>query len=204
MHLVLGEAIMSNYRELLGRRFRIVENGLDPDEITEYLMKEIGSSESTFRQLEQFSALEQATKTIDDAIQQAKELAEHAKIQAKAEVAQQRARAIEEAKMQAAEIVEQARKGCTSLIDGTSDILIKTLDGVLEKAKNQIEANLPRLRENFEKTVEIKHPHIDMSPTKSTEQASSSRATPGNTAHAENAAPVAQGESGSDPWRDSV
>ena len=79
---------MSNYRELLGRRFRIVENGLDPDEVTEYLMKEIGSSETTFEHLEQFSALEEATKTIDDAIKQAKEMAEHAKTRAKAEVAQ--------------------------------------------------------------------------------------------------------------------
>ena len=78
---------MSNYRELLGRRFRIVENGLDPDEVTEYLMKEIGSSETTFEHLEQFSALEEATKTIDDAIKQARELAEHAKVRAKAEVA---------------------------------------------------------------------------------------------------------------------
>ena len=195
---------MSNYRELLGRRFRIVENGLDPDEVTEYLMKEIGSSDSTFQHLEQFSALEQATKTIDDAIQQARELAEHAKVQAKAEVAQQRAQAIKEAKMEAAEIIEQARKGCTSLIDSTSDILVKTLDGVLEKAKNQIEANLPRLRENFENTVETKLSHTDMDSTESTEQAASSQTTPDNTANEKNTASVAQGESSGDPWRDSV
>lgn len=195
---------MSNHRELLGRRFRIVENGLDPDEVTEYLMKEIGSSETTFQHLEQFSALEEATKTIDDAIKQAKELAEHAKTRAKAEVAQQRAQAIEEAKMQAAEIVEQARKGCTSLIDSTSDILFKTLDGVLEKAKNQIAANLPRIRENFETAVETGHSHADASSTQSTEEPSGSQATPDNTDDAENAASVAQGESDSDPWRDSL
>jgi F0F1-type ATP synthase membrane subunit b/b' len=195
---------MSNHRELLGRRFRIVENGLDPDEVTEYLMKEIGSSETTFQHLEQFSALEEATKTIDDAIKQAKELAEHAKTRAKAEVAQQRAQAIEEAKMQAAEIVEQARKGCTSLIDSTSDILFKTLDGVLEKAKNQIAANLPRIRENFETAVETGHSHADAGSTQSTEEPSGSQATPDNTDDAENAASVAQGESDSDPWRDSL
>ena len=195
---------MSNYRELLGRRFRIVENGLDPDEVTEYLMKEIGSSETTFQHLEQFSALEEATKTIDDAIKQAKELAEHAQTQAKAEVAQQRAQAIEEAKMQAAEIVEQARKGCTSLIDSTSDILIKTLDGVLEKAKSQISANLPRIRENFEKAVETGHSHTDAGSTQSTVEPSGSQATSDNTDDAENAAAVAQGESDGDPWHDSV
>jgi len=195
---------MSNHRELLGRRFRIVENGLDPDEVTEYLMKEIGSSESTFEHLEQFSALEEATKTIDDAIKQARELAEHAKTRAKVEVTQQRAQAIEEAKMQAAEIVEQARQGCTSLIDSTSDILIKTLDGVLEKAKNQISANLPRIRENFEKAVEPKKDDTDESSTESTEKPSSSQATPDNTDDVENTASVAQGESPGDPWRDSV
>lgn len=195
---------MSNHRELLGRRFRIVENGLDPDEVTEYLMKEIGSSETTFQHLEQFSALEEATKTIDEAIKQAKELAEHAKTRAKAEVAQQRAQAIEEAKMQAAEIIKQARKGCTSLIDSTSDILIKTLDGVLEKAKNQISANLPRIRENFEKAVETEHSHTDASSTKSAEEPSSPQATPDDTDNVENAASVAQGESNNDPWRDSL
>jgi len=195
---------MSNYRELLGRRFRIVENGLDPDEVTEYLMKEIGSSETTFQHLEQFSALEEAAKTIDDAIKQAKELAEHAKTRAKAEVAQQRAQAIEEAKMQAAEIIEQARKGCTSLIDSTSDMLIKTLDGVLEKAKNQISANLPRIRENFEKTVESKHNQTDGSSTKSTEEPSSSQVTPDDTDNVENTTSVAQGESKNGPWNGSV
>ncbi len=193
---------MSNYRELLGRRFHVVENGLDPDEVTEYLMKEIGSSETTFQQLEQFSALEQATKTIDDAIRQARDLAEHAKVQAKAEVAKQRSQAIEEAKMEAAEIIEQARKGCTSLIDSTSDILVKTLDGALEKAKNQIESNLPRLRDNFEKKVDTGHLDIDTDPKKSTEQAASSQATPGNTANEKNTASVAQGESSGDAWRD--
>lgn len=195
---------MSNHRELLGRRFRIVESGLDPDEVTEYLMKEIGSSETTFQHLEQFSALEEATKTIDDAIKQAKELAEHAKIRAKAEVAQQRAQAIEEAKMQAAEIIEQARKGCTSLIDSTSDILIKTLDGALEKAKNQITANLPRIRENFEKAVESKHNHTDASSPQLNEEPSGSPTTPDSADDVENAASVAQGESDGDPWRDSV
>ena len=195
---------MSNHRELLGRRFRIVENGLDPDEVTEYLMKEISSSDTTFQHLEQFSALEEATKTIDDAIKQAKELAEHAKTRAKAEVAQQRAQAIEEAKMQAAEIIEQARKGCTSLIDSTSDILIKTLDGVLEKAKNQIAADLPRIRENFEKAVTSKHSRTDASSVQSTEEPSGSQAASDNTGDAENAASVAQAESDSDPWRGSV
>jgi F0F1-type ATP synthase membrane subunit b/b' len=195
---------MSNYRELLGKRFRIVEKGLDPDEVTEYLMKEIGSSETAFQQLEQFSALEEATKTIDDAIKQAKELAEHAQTRAKAEVAQQRAQAIEEAKMQAAEIVEQARKGCTSLIDSTSDILIRTLDGVLEKAKSQISANLPRIRGNFEKVVETGHIHTDAGSTQTTKEPSNSQTTPDNDDDSENTAAVAKGESDSDPWRNSV
>jgi vacuolar-type H+-ATPase subunit H len=192
---------MSNYRELLGRRFRIVENGLDPDEVTEYLMKEIGSSETAFHHLEQFSALEEATKTIDDAIKQAKELAEHAKIRAKAEVAQQRAQAIKEAKMQAAEIIEQARTGCASLIDSTSDILVKTLDGVLEKAKSQISANLPRIRDNFEKAAEKEHSQKEKGPAQPAKEPSSSQATPDNM---KNVASVAQGEANGDPWRNSI
>jgi F0F1-type ATP synthase membrane subunit b/b' len=202
--MLLMEAMMSNYRELLGRRFRIVENGLDPDEVTEYLMKEISSSESTFQHLEQFSALEEATKTIDDAIKQARELAEHAKTRAKAEVAQQRAQAIEDAKMQAAEIIEQAKKGCNSLIDSTSDILVRTLDGVLEKAKNQIAANLPRIHENFEKAVALKHIQADASSEQSTGEPSNSQPMPESIDNTENAASVAPGESDSDPWRGSV
>ena len=195
---------MANHRELLGKRFRIVENGLDPDEVTEYLMKEIGSSESTFQHLEQFSALEEAAKTIDDAIKQARELAERAKARAKAEVAQQRAQALEEAKAQASEIIEQARKGCTSLIDSTSDILIQTLDGALEKAKSQITANLPRIRENFEKAVESKRNHTNASSEQPPEEPSDSQATDDNSDNVESAASVAQGESDGDPWRDSV
>jgi F0F1-type ATP synthase membrane subunit b/b' len=167
-------------------------------------MKEIGSSESTFQHLEQFSALEEATKTIDEAIKQAKELAEHAKARAKAEVAQHRERAIEEAKMQAAEIIEQARNGCTSLIDNTSDILIKTLNGVLEKTKKQITADLPRIRENFEKAVESKQGNTDASSQQSTGEPSDSQITPDNIDDEENTASVAQGESNNDPWRDSV
>ncbi|HEY40487.1 MAG TPA: hypothetical protein G4O18_01360 [Dehalococcoidia bacterium] len=195
---------MSNHRELLGRRFRIVENGLDPDEVTEYLMKEMGSSDTTFQHLEQFSALEAATKTIDDAIKQAKELAEHAKMRAKAEVAQQRAQAMEEAKMQAAEIIEQARKGCASLIDSTSDILIKTLDGVLEKAKSQISANLPRIRDNFEKAVEKERKQKETDSKESADEPSNSQSTPEETDDMENAASVAKGESNGDPWRNSI
>ena len=57
------EAKESSGVELLGREFRTVEKGLDPNEVIEFLKVTTGSSEDAFRRLEQFSALQAAAKT---------------------------------------------------------------------------------------------------------------------------------------------
>ena len=82
------EVAERSHVELFGREFRIVEKGLDPEEVIDYLENATGASDAAFKQLEQFSAIQAVAKTIDESVAQAKRLAEHARAQAEAEAQQ--------------------------------------------------------------------------------------------------------------------
>ena len=145
---------MAEYKEMLGKKFHIVPNGLDPNEVNEYLLGEAGSSDSVFKQLEQFSALKAATKTIDDAIKQARELAEHAKVKANAEAEQKKAQAVEEAKQLAAKIINEAGTSVLSYFDSASAVMMEAINEALKKAKEQVTMNRAKTREKIERLLE--------------------------------------------------
>ena len=144
---------MAEYKEMLGEKFHIVQNGLDPDEVTAYLEREVGSSASVFEKLEQFAALQSAAKTIDDAIKQAKELAEHAKAKATEEAESRKAQAIEDGKEIAAKIINEAGKSVLTYFDNVSSILMQTMDEAFKKAKDQVAGSRTKTREQIEKGV---------------------------------------------------
>jgi len=193
---------MAEYKELLGKKFQIVQNGLDPNEVTEYLMKEVGSSESVFQQLEQFSALQTAAKTIDDAIKQAKELAEHAKVKAKAEAEQRKAQAVDEGKQIAAKIINEAGTSVLAYFDSASSIMMDTMNEAFKKVKEQVSVNRSNAREKIEKAVEEGINQVIKELEQTDKEPSNSQSESAKSRPADKAVSAASANS-SDPWQDS-
>jgi hypothetical protein len=131
--------------EIMGKEFRTINNGLDPDEVVEFLKAATGSSEDAFQRLEQFSALQVAAKAMDESISQAKRLAEYAKKQAESEARQERERVLEEAKEQAKGMVDEVKNSCALLIDDVRSVLSDTIYTAFEKAKETIDTSLAGL-----------------------------------------------------------
>jgi hypothetical protein len=129
----------------MGKEFHTIDKGLDPAEVIEFLKTAVGSSEDSFKRLEQFSALQAAARAMDESIAQAKQLAESAKKQAEAEAQQERERTLQEAREQAEEMVEQAKNSCNVLIDDVRTVLTDAIHGAFEKAKETVATNLSDL-----------------------------------------------------------
>jgi F0F1-type ATP synthase membrane subunit b/b' len=144
---------MDTYKELLGNKFRIVEKGLDPEQVNEYLKRGTDSSDSVFKKLEQFTALQEAANTIDEAIKQAKEMAERAKAKAMEEVEHKKAQAVEDGKEITAKIINEARKSVLDYFDNSSSVIMGVMDEALKKAKDQLVSNRAEMREQIEKRV---------------------------------------------------
>jgi len=189
---------MAEYKEMLGEKFHIVQNGLDPNEVTEYLKREAGSSDAVFRQLEQFAALQSAAKTIDDAIKQAKDLAERAKVKATEEAESRKAQAIENGKEIAAKIINEAGKSVLAYFDNASSVMMATMDEAFKKAKDQIASNRNKTREQIEKGVWAEIDRIVKDVTRRTREPSNSKPQPTSTGPADKVA----SSTPSDPWQD--
>jgi F0F1-type ATP synthase membrane subunit b/b' len=145
--------------EIMGREFRIVNKGLDPDEVVEFLKAATASSDDAFQRLEQFSALEAVTKTMEESITQAKRLAENAKRQAEAEARQEKDRTIKEARQQARAMVDQARESCTALIDDVRSVLSGSINKAFEQARETVSSNLTDLDGNLKKIITSQNNH---------------------------------------------
>ena len=193
---------MAEYKELLGQKFQIVQNGLDPNEVTAYLMRETGSSDNVFRQLEQFSALQEATKTIDDAIKQAKELAEHAKVKANTEAEQRKAQAVEEGKQIAAKIINEAGTSVLAYFDRASSIMTEAMNEAFKKAKEQVTMNRAKTREKLEKAVDEGISQVMTDKEHPVSEPTSPQQKPTNPDPTNRVASAASATS-SDPWQDS-
>lgn len=146
--------------EIMGKEFRTINNGLDPDEVIEFLKAATGSSEDAFQRLEQFSALQAAAKAMDESISQAKRLAEDAKEQAESEAQQERDRVLGEAKAQAQGMVEQVKNSCALLIDDVRSVMADTIYTAFEKAKETIDNNLAGLDVDINKVGVSHHDQI--------------------------------------------
>ena len=146
--------------EIMGKEFRTIDNGLDPNEVIEFLKTAVGSSEDSFNRLEQFSALQTATKAMDESIAQARQLAETAKKQAEAEAQQESERTLEEAREQAQEMVDQAKNNCTILIDDVRTVLTDAIHRAFEKAKETVVINLADLDSDIHRVGVSHHNQI--------------------------------------------
>jgi hypothetical protein len=162
----------SSQVEVLGKEFRTVEKGLDPNEVIEFLNGVTGSSEDVFRRLEQFSNLQSAAKTMEESISQARRLAEYARRQAEAEAQQKRNQAAEEAGRQAMLMIDQAKDSCISSIDSTRSILLAAIQEALESAKGTVAVSLAQLGETIEKVAEERLTEWQTGVTESPEQPS--------------------------------
>jgi len=154
--------------ELLGREFRVVEQGLDPEEVMAFLQATAGSSYDAFKRLEQFSALQAAAKTMGDSIAQARRLAEYAKKQAETEAQQKKAQAAEEAQRQATAIIGQARESCISFVDSTHTALLEAIKEALGQARETVSHSLASIHQGIE---EAAGPHLAQQREADVEQA---------------------------------
>jgi len=146
--------------QIMGKEFRTIDNGLDPNEVAEFLKAAVGSSEDSFKRLEQFSALQAATKAMDESIAQARRLAEHARKQAESEAQQESERTLQEAREQAQEMVEQAKNNCAILIDDVRTVLTDAISRAFEKAKEIVTINLEDLDSNIHRVGVSHHNQI--------------------------------------------
>ncbi|HEY33107.1 MAG TPA: hypothetical protein G4O10_08390 [Dehalococcoidia bacterium] len=148
--------------EIMGREFRLVKNGLDPEEVIEFLKAATASSDDAFKRLEEFSALQAVTKTMEESITQAKRLAEHAKKQAEVEARQGKDRTISEARQQAQAMIDRVRESCTALIDDVRSVLSSNLTKAFEQARETVSNNLKDLDRSFQKVIDAPHSQSDV------------------------------------------
>jgi len=144
----------NSFVELLGREFRTVEKGFDPNEVIEFLKIATGSSEDAFTRLEQFSSLQAAAKTMEESISQARRLAEYARKQAESEARQKKTQAAEEAGRQARSMIDRVKENCISSIDSSHSILLAAIQEALADAKGTVSINLTQIGESIEKAAE--------------------------------------------------
>jgi vacuolar-type H+-ATPase subunit E/Vma4 len=163
-------AIEHVYVGSLGKEFRIVEKGLDPEEVMEFLQETTGSSDDVFQRLEQFSALQAAARTMEESIAQARRLAEYAKKQAETEARQKKAQAAEEAERQATVIIDQTGKSCTSFVDSTRVALLEAIKEALGQARDMVSHNLTQIREEVEEAAKSHLAQWEIEAGKPTEQ----------------------------------
>ena len=149
----LQEVAEQGYVELFGKEFHIVQNGLDPEEVVDYLQNASGSSDAAFKQLEQFSAIQVIAKTMEESVAQAKRLAENARAQAEAEAQHEKARIIEDAKRQAAETVGRVTKICLTSLDTVHSALLEAIKDAFEKTKETATKTLAETEENAQAKV---------------------------------------------------
>ena len=162
--------------QIMGKEFRTIENGLDPEEVAEFLKTAVGSSEESFRRLEQFSALQAATRAMDESIAQARKLAGEAKKQAEEEARQESERTLDEAREQAREMVDQAKNSCAILIDDVHTVLTDAISRAFEMAKETVSINLEDLDNAIHRVGVSHHDQIKINRQQSDEEPSVSPA----------------------------
>ncbi|MBI2934288.1 MAG: DivIVA domain-containing protein [Chloroflexi bacterium] len=100
----------SDIKELLGKEFRLVKNGLDPDQVAAFLESVSGNTEAALKRLEHFSAMQKATQTMDLMLAEARQLSEQLRSQSRLEAQVEKDQMIAGARRQADEIKEEAAR----------------------------------------------------------------------------------------------
>ena len=143
--------IQRKIKELLGREFRMVKKGLDPDEVIAYLDTIAGSSEAALKRLENFSSLQKLSRSMEAVIAETSQLAEQIKAQSKLEAETEKHQVIEEAKHQVEEMLEQTRERCIASIESTNSVFSEAIT----KARQNMEAIQQDFRNIVEATSQV-------------------------------------------------
>jgi hypothetical protein len=136
---------------VLGQHFDVVPEGLDPQQVAEFLESVAGSSDAAFKRLEQFVAFQTLATTMNDSITEARDLAERAKAQASLEAEQKKSRAIGEAGREVGELLTQVKQSCLDSLDRT----FSTLEETLLKARDAEALSLEKASETVAKAREL-------------------------------------------------
>jgi hypothetical protein len=147
--------------ELLGKEFRIVKDGLDPQEVVEFLEASVGSSEAAFKHLEQFSAFQSVARTMEESIREAKYLAEQAKAKARLEADREKARAVAEVQQQSSAILDQTMRSCITSVEGIHSVILDAVarseeiqHEAFQKVREMVATNLADIRQNIQAIVD--------------------------------------------------
>jgi len=147
------EVAEQDHVELFGREFRIVQNGLDPEEVADYIRNASSSTDAIFKQLEQFSAIQAVAKTMDESVTQVKRLAENARAQAEAEIRQEKAQIMEDAKLHAAEVVERVTNICRTSLDTIHSAVLEDIRDAFERTRETAARIITEMEENAQAEV---------------------------------------------------
>ena len=118
-------AIQRQVKELLGREFRTVKNGLDPDEVMAFLETVAGSSEAALKRIELALSSQRLFQTIERMVEETRQISEHIKEEVKQEAEAEKAKTVEEAHHKAEEMVKQAKKSWSTAIEGANSVLLE-------------------------------------------------------------------------------
>lgn len=146
--------------EMLGREFHTVKDGLDPEEVINFLETIAGSSEAAFKRLDQFTAFQSVAKTMEESILEARQLVEHAKAQARLEAQNERTKATEEVEQHVSAILEQTRNSCVASVDGIHTVLLEAVTRTekiqreaLGKVRGMIANNLAEIHQDIQNAM---------------------------------------------------
>ncbi len=147
--------------ELLGKEFRVVKDGLDPQEVADFLETSVGSSEAAFKHLEQFSAFQSVAKTMEESIREAKYLADQAKAKARLEADRERAKVVAEVQQQSSAILDETMKSCITSVEGIHSVILDAIarteeiqQEAFQKAREMVATNLADIRQNIQAIVD--------------------------------------------------
>lgn len=147
-------------KEVLGREFRVVKNGLDPVEVMSFLEEVAGSSDVVLRRLEHFASLRRLSETMEVMSEETRQMAGHIKEQARKEAEVERAQIIKETKRKAEEMIAHTRKSCIASIEGTNSLLLEANvkareveDMAFKKAKEMLAIVMREIQQNIHNTA---------------------------------------------------
>jgi len=139
--------IQRQAKELLGREFRTVNNGLDPDEVMTFLETAVGSSEATVKRLEHMVSLHRLSQTMERMVEETRQFSDDIKEIAKQEAEAEKAEILEEAQRRAEEMVAQVKKNWSASIQSANSILLEAQRRA-EEMVDQTKTNCSALIEN--------------------------------------------------------
>ncbi len=139
--------IQRQAKELLGREFRTVNNGLDPEEVMTFLETAVGSSEATVKRLEHMVSLHRLSQTMERMVEETRQFSDDIKEIAKQEAEAEKAEILEEAQRRAEEMVAQVKKSWSASIQSANSILLEAQRRA-EEMVDQTKTNCSALIEN--------------------------------------------------------